>query len=382
MTNPSLQQVLAAYGFPADTSVTPHGSGLINHTWFVQRGSGSYILQQVNRQVFARPELIADNLEKIGHYLAHHYPTAVFPRPLRSLAGQLLVDAGGDTGDGLRDANGNIDHSRVAGIADPGPYRLFPFVENSVSFDLAHTPEQAFEAAKQFGAFTRMLSNFPAAELHETLPNFHNLSLRYQSFVEALRDGLPERIRKAGSLIEYLESQKGIVDQYEAILVHPDFKRRVTHHDTKISNVLFDRQGKGICVIDLDTVMPGSFISDVGDMFRTYLSPVTEEEKDISTVQVRMEYFEAIVKGYLQEMHDVLTSAEVQAFVYAGEFMLYMQALRFLTDYLNNDRYYGSRYEGHNFVRALNQATLLQRFQELSPRLREMTEGIAGGFKF
>jgi hypothetical protein len=122
----------------------------------------------------------------------------------------------------------------------------------------------------------------------------------------------------------------------------------VTHHDTKISNVLFDKQGKGICVIDLDTVMPGYFISDVGDMFRTYLSPVTEEEKDMSRYTSDRSYFEAIVKGYLQEMHDVLTPRNDRPSSMPGEFMLYMQALRFLTDYLNNDIYYGSRYEGHN----------------------------------
>jgi hypothetical protein len=126
--------------------------------------------------------------------------------------------------------------------------------------------------------------------------------------------------------------------------------------------------------------MPGYFISDVGDMFRTYLSPVTEEEKDIAKIQIRQDYFEAIVKGYLQEMNDVLTTEERQAFVYAGEFMLYMQALRFITDYLNNDIYYGRRYEDHNFVRALNQMTLLQRFQQQSSLLQTIAANISAVF--
>jgi Ser/Thr protein kinase RdoA (MazF antagonist) len=347
-------QILSAYGFNTDVSVTPHGSGLINRTWLIRSGKDTYILQQLNGQVFSQPSLIADNIEMVGRYLTDHYPSTVFPRPVRSIRGETMIDAGPN-----------------------GHYRLYPFIENSITIDVAHTPAQAFEAARQFGGFTHMLSGFQAEHLHETLPAFHDLSLRYRSFSKALEKNLlPERIAKAKQLITFLKAQYPLVTSYEEILTNPEFKRRVTHHDTKISNVLFDKEGKGICVIDLDTVMPGYFISDVGDMFRTYLSPVTEEESDMSRVNVRPEYFEAIVQGYLQEMIDVLTPEEKQAFVYAGEFMLYMQALRFLTDYLAGDIYYGSRYEGHNYVRALNQTTLLQRFQEKTPALKAIADKV------
>ena len=138
----------------------------------------------------------------------------------------------------------------------------------------------------------------------------------------------------------------------------------MTHHDTKISNVLFGKQGNGLCVIDLDTVMPGYFISDFGDMMRTYLSPVSEEEKDFSLIGIREEYFEAIVSGYLGEMKTELSADEIAHAVYAGKFMIYMQAIRFLTDHLNRDVYYGAKYEGHNLVRTHNQITLLQRLTE------------------
>ena len=188
----------------------------------------------------------------------------------------------------------------------------------------------------------------------------------------ALSEGLPDRLQKAGELIGYLQSQHHLVTKYQRIRTEPGFRLRVTHHDTKISNVLFDKAGNGICVIDLDTVMPGYFISDVGDMLRTYLCPVTEEEKDPARIHIRLDYFEAIVQGYLEEMHDVLTPDEKKAFVYAGEFMVYMQALRFITDYLFGDKYYGSKYEGHNYIRALNQITLLQRYSEQSSTLRNI----------
>ncbi len=151
---------------------------------------------------------------------------------------------------------------------------------------------------------------------------------------------------------------------YTHILQNKSFALRVTHHDTKISNVLFDASDNGRCVIDLDTVMPGYFISDVGDMMRTYLCPVSEEETDLSQIMVREDYFQAIITGYLSAMQPLLSRDEKQHFVYAGKFLIYMQALRFLTDYLNNDVYYKPRYEHHNAVRAENQAVLLQKLLE------------------
>lgn len=346
-------RVLSAYGFSPDVSVTPHGSGLINRTWLIQSAKGTYILQQLNQQVFAHPEQIAENIELVGHYLTEHYPRIVFPRPVKAAGGATLVDTG-------------------AG----GQFRLYPFIDSSVTLDVVHTPAEAFEAARQFGGFTRMLAGFPAERLHQTLPGFHDLSRRYNYFEGALEKGDPDRIRKSAQLIDYLKAQQHLVTEYNNILSNPGFKLRVTHHDTKISNVLFDKQGKGICVIDLDTVMSGYFFSDVGDMLRTYLSPVSEEEQDFSLVRIRQPYFLAIVEGYLEEMYDELTPEEIGAFVYAGSFLIYMQAVRFITDYLMGDVYYGSKYEGHNYVRAVNQVTLLQQYTEQSAELQDIVRGV------
>jgi thiamine kinase-like enzyme len=250
----------------------------------------------------------------------------------------------------------------------------FPFVKDSRSLKVVTNTKQAYEAAKKFGEFTKLLSGFPANDLHIILPGFHDLSLRYEQFLSALENGNRVRISEAKRSIEFLNDEKYIVDEFELIQASADFKLRVTHHDTKISNVLFDENDKGICVIDLDTLMPGYFISDVGDMLRTYLSPVSEEEKDFSKIEVREDYFEAIVKGYLGDMRQILTPFEVQHFVYAGKFMVYMQALRFLTDHLNNDIYYGSAYEGHNLIRAQNQIYLLQLLNEKEAFLKQIVE--------
>ena len=210
-----------------------------------------------------------------------------------------------------------------------------------------------------------MLSGLDTTDLKITLPDFHNLTLRYQQFQNALETGNKDRIEQSKELIGIIKQNRTIVDEYENCKTN--LKIRCTHHDTKISNTLFDQAGKGLCVIDLDTVMPGYFISDVGDMMRTYLCPVSEEENELSKITVRKEFYDAIVNGYLSEMGDELSKKEQQYFHYAGIFMIYMQAIRFLTDHLNDDAYYGAKYEGHNFVRAGNQFTLLRELQSVGP---------------
>ncbi len=333
-----LQDILNAYGFVSEVEVQPFGTGLINHTWTVNNGHNKLILQRINHKIFKAPADIAVNIRLIGNYLLKHHPGYLFVTPEKTLQQEDMVY-----------------------ITKEGYYRLFPFVKGSHTIDVVSSAAQAFEAAKQFGRFTKLLGNFPCEQLHITLPDFHNLPLRYTQFEKAIATGNEARIKEAAATIEFLKTNRTIVATSERIQANPAFKKRVTHHDTKISNVLFDENDKGLCVIDLDTVMPGYFISDVGDMLRTYLSPVSEEETDFSKIEIRSDYFKAIAQGYLGEMNDELSTEEKQHFVYAGKFMIYMQALRFLTDYINDDIYYGSKYEGHNFMRAKNQVVLLEK---------------------
>lgn len=339
--------VLAAYGLEGKTlSIESFGSGLINHTWKVTTPGSLYILQRVNEDVFHHPRDIAHNIRLMADYLDAHHPEYLFVAPVPTRDGMDLAFVEGE-----------------------GYFRLFPFVSGSHSNDVVETPEQAAEAAGQFGRFTRMLNGLDISRLKITIPSFHDLSLRYRQFLQALDRGDPRRLAESKSLIDGLTQYSGIVNTYEQIKGNAEFKRRVTHHDTKISNVLFNDQGEGLCVIDLDTVMPGFFISDVGDMMRTYLSPVSEEERDFSKIVIREDYYKAIVQGYWREMKNVLTATETKYFFYSGTFMIYMQALRFLTDHLNRDIYYGARYEGHNFVRAANQVVLLRRLLDKAGEL-------------
>ena len=324
--------------FALDTKepvVETFGTGLINNTWLVKTQAKRYILQRINENVFKQPQAIDDNISAIDHYLKKNFPGYIFTSPVLSKEGKSLVKT------------------------NDGSFRLFEFIEGSHSYIVLENPELAYEAARQFGKFTKLLAGFDINQLKITLPDFHNLTLRYDQFISAIKHASSERLTKAKEITDALYHYYNIVEIFEAIKTNPSFIKRVTHHDTKISNVLFDKNNKGICIIDLDTVMPGYFISDVGDMMRTYLSPAGEEETDFGKIDVRESYFDAIVHGYLSEMHNELTADEKQYFVYAGKFMIYMQALRFITDYLNNDIYYGAKYELHNFNRAVNQLTLL-----------------------
>ena len=347
-----MEEIFSAYNLSQNQlDVELFGSGLINKTWRIKNSHDDYILQRINHTVFKHPEAIAANVRMLADYLAETHPDFLFIKPIQTTTNEEFVHLPGK-----------------------GYFRLCYYVKQSHTINAVEKKEQAYEAAKKFGQFTKLLSDFPTDKLQVTLPDFHNLSLRYQQFTEALIKGNKERINESKELIDFITMNKNIVETYEHILRNPAFKLRVTHHDTKISNVLFDKNDKGLCVIDLDTVMAGYFISDVGDMIRTYLSPVDEEEKDFFKIKIREEYFAAIWKGYMSEMRDELSPEEKNHFIYAGKFMIYMQAIRFLADYLNNDVYYGAKYKDQNFVRAGNQVMLLRRLMEKEERLQKLID--------
>ena len=343
-----MSSILRAYSLPDTSPVEPLTSGLINRTWKVSDGGRSYILQRINDHVFKKPCELAENIDRVGAYLALHNPGYLFAMPVKSVDLRPIVEQ------------------------EDGYYRLFPFVEGSYTINVVSTPGQAFEAALQFGKFTHLLSGFEAKSLNITIPDFHNLSLRYKQFEHAISTGNPLRIKQSAHIIAEIKKRAHILATFERLQNSESVRKRVTHHDTKISNVLFDSKCKGLCVIDLDTVMPGYFISDMGDMLRTYLSPASEEEPDFSKIEIREEFFRAIVQGYLSSMGNELSAEEKDLILYAGFFLIYMQAIRFLSDYCINDVYYGARYDEHNLIRAGNQISLLTKLEEKSALFREI----------
>jgi Ser/Thr protein kinase RdoA (MazF antagonist) len=341
--------ILDAYQLSIESKIELLTSGLINSTWKVTDGEREFILQRINDHVFTKPYDLADNMSMVDAYLKENAPQYLFVAAISTSDGQDL----------FYDKN-------------EGYFRLFPFIKGSHTISVVSSPEQAFEAAFHFGKFTRLLAGFDVAKLHIAIQDFHNLSLRYRQFEDALMKGNRDRIKQSQPLIDSIKKQSHIVAEFEKIKKNKNVKLRVTHHDTKISNVLFNDDGKGICVIDLDTIMPGYFMSDVGDMLRTYLSPASEEVSDFSIIDVRENFFRAIVQGYISTMGTELTAEEKQLLLYSGQFMIYMQAMRFLADYINNDVYYGARYEEHNLVRAGNQLQLLKIFTDKTPLLQKI----------
>ena len=326
-----------------DYHIALFGNGLIHKTYTVSTTSSpEYILQEVNTAVFKKPLDIASNLKALSNFLEQKGKEVFYPTPLLTINGHPYSIESGSF------------------------YRLTPFVKGTHTLDACSTAEQAYEAALQFGKFTAAFNGMDVSILQPTIPQFHDLTFRWQQFTDAMQNGNKERIQQAEKAIEQIQANYHIVARYQSIVSSSQFLQRVTHHDTKITNVLLNEQGTGVCVIDLDTVMSGLLISDLGDMFRTYLSPGNEEETDLSQVYVRPDFHEAIIAGYLEHMKDLLNKEELEAVNYSGEFLIYMQALRFLTDFLNNDTYYGIKYPLNNYNRTINQLALLDHYKAVT----------------
>jgi len=343
------QRILHAFGIDAaHTDIRKFGSGHINNTFLLQRQDGSrYVLQRINAAVFREPEVIARNQRMAADYLAQHHPGYLFITPVPTVEGKELF------------------------VLDDEYWRMIPFIEHSVTVDQADNPTQAYEAALQFGRLARYLDGINLQHFRPAIPNFHNLTLRYSAFQEAIRDAREERRRHAETLTARFLHYSDIAVTYERLKTAPLFRDRLMHHDTKINNVLLHKDTyKGICVCDLDTLMPGKIISDLGDMVRTYVCPVSEEERDFGLIGIRDEYYEALMDGYLSETGSTLTRVEREQLFFAGKFMVYMQGIRFLTDYLKGDVYYPVKYPEHNYNRAMNQLVLLERLVEKEDRLR------------
>src|ERR1017187_5461611 len=227
-----LQQILTAYSLSAaESTIEPINNGLINQTWLVKNIKGNFIVQKINTMVFRNPHAIASNLRLLDNYLKQYHPSYLFVAPLLTSTGEEMVF-----------------------IEKEGYFRVFPYVNQSHTINTVERPGQAYEAARMFGKFTRLLSTFPVGSLQTTIPDFHNLLLRFHQFSEAVKMGNPERIEASADLIDFIIANKNIVDTYENILDSPSFHLRVTHHDTKISNVLFSPEDMGLCIIDLDTL--------------------------------------------------------------------------------------------------------------------------------
>lgn len=341
----TIQHILPQFGInPAQAEINPLGNGLINHTYKITDHLRhiNIVLQVVNTAVFQQPEDIQHNYLIVRNYLAQTGSTIALPRPLLTAKGEM----------GYTD-----DENRF--------WRGFEFIENTYSPDLADNTQLAYTAARCFGQFTHELNGSNIHLLREILPRFHDLGYRFEQFEEAIRNAVPDRKIRAEALVDGLLKKAYILSFFNSILQNPDYRIRVMHHDTKVSNILFNRDSNEVvCPVDMDTVMPGRFYSDIGDMIRTMTCSVDENSTDFNAIHIRKEYYKAILNGYLHEMAHSFTAEEMRHIHYSGLIMIYQQALRFMTDFLKGDVYYRTRYPDHNLDRARNQFCLLESLEQ------------------
>jgi Ser/Thr protein kinase RdoA (MazF antagonist) len=339
--------------------LTPHGGGHINDTFLVtceaQGAPVRYILQHINRHVFRDPVAVMQNVERVTTHLA----AQAAGQPDGARRALQLVPA--------RDGrNWHVD-------AQGETWRAYRFIENARTYETATSAEQAFQAARAFGHFQQQLSSLPPPRLHETIPDFHNTPKRFAALEQAIAADVAGRAALAKPEIEFARSRQSIT----GILLDAGLPERITHNDTKFNNVLLDdKTGEAVCVIDLDTVMPGLALYDFGDMVRTTTSPAAEDEKDLSQVTMQFPMFEALVRGYLESAGAFLKPAEREHLAFSGKLITFEIGIRFLTDYLAGDTYFKVHREGHNLDRCRTQFKLVESIEQQEEEMNRLVESI------
>lgn len=332
-------------------SLAPFGSGHINDTFRVineVKESPDYLLQRVNHEVFKDVSGMMNNISQVTGHLSKKSQTSQNP------------SASQETLELIKTRSGALFQKENDGTY----WRVFVFKKSLKSYDLVESPGQAYEGAKAFGLFFRLLSDFPSDKLIETIPNFHNITIRLHALKQVLTEFPTGRSREVEREVNYVFSVAEEMCQIEYLKADHQIPLRVTHNDTKFNNVLLDPEDKGVCVIDLDTVMPGVVHYDFGDGIRTSTSTAAEDEPDLGLVHFDINKYEAFADGYLEHTRDILSPIEMKYLGLSGALFAYIMGVRFLTDYVSNDVYYKTSYAEHNLHRAKCQLELSKRIME------------------
>jgi len=346
-------------------SIVPFGGGHINGTYLVTGNKGKYTLQRLNTNVFREPEFVMHNVCAVTDYLS---------KKIRESGGDPLRE----TLNVIRTKDGNTYYYD----GEYGFFRVFTFVDGARSYDKVERPEHFFNAARAFGKFQNMLSEFPAEELCETIPNFHNTVSRYYDFEGAVKSDRVSRAKEVSDEIAFIRERKPLASKIVDAIETGRIPLRVTHNDTKYNNILIDDEsGEAICVIDLDTVMPGSGLYDYGDSLRFGASTADEDEPDISKVSFDLELFRVFTRGYIGELYNTLTDEEYELMPYAPMLMAYEVGMRFLSDHLNGDIYFKISREGHNLDRARAQLKLVADMESKIEEMKKIVNDIKEQYK-
>ena len=338
---------------------TPHGSGHINDSYCVIFHDGTvpvrYMLQRINHKIFTNPSALMENIQRVTSHLAARLESE--PDCVRRVL--TLIPA----------RDGRAWHQD----GDGDYWRMYRFIEKAHTYDAVESTGQAFQVAKAFGRFQQLLVDLPAPRLHDTIADFHHTPKRFRALEHAIALDVANRAILAKPEIKFAFAHQSIA----SVLLDANLPERVTHNDTKLNNVMLDdATGEGICVVDLDTVMPGLALHDFGDMVRTTTSSANEDERNLSKVTMHFPMFEALVRGYLTSAGGFLTEAERQHLVFAGKLMTLEQGVRFLTDYLAGDPYYKVGYDGHNLDRCRTQFKLVDSIKQQEEKMHQLVGSI------
>jgi len=340
----------------------PYGSGHINDTYkvFYQDDGESvhYIRQRINSHVFKD---VPSLMENIGQVTRHHR-NKLEAAGVDDLGRRVLTLIPTQEGmDYYQDSEGYF-------------WRTYVFVEGALGIDVIENTQQAYEAAKAFGEFQCQLADLPG-RLHETIPRFHDTRSRFDTLVKAIEEDEFNRAASVKKEIEFAMAHEKLADSVIQLMASGELPERVTHNDTKLNNVLIDTiTGKGICVIDLDTVMPGSVLYDFGDMVRSSTTNAPEDEPDVSKINMDINYFEALVNGYLETASGFLVPKELELLSTAGPLITFETGLRFLTDHLNGDIYFKTKREGQNMDRCRKQFKMVQSMEEQRDAMQKIVD--------
>lgn len=330
-------------------SAARFGNGLIHRSYCVTVSGGArFLIQRINTHVFTRPIELMENIDRATTHLG----AIAAPEGRGTLT---LIPA---------------NDGRTFAVDPEGMYwRLYRYIEATRTVEQVESAEQCFQVARAFGDFQRQLATLPPPRLHDTIPGFHDTPQRIARLQQAVAADIANRVKLAGPEIDFVASRSSLA----RILLDAGMPERVTHNDTKINNVLLDENtGEAVCVVDLDTVMPGLALYDFGDMVRTATCPAPEDETDLDKIHARFDYFEALARGYLSTAGAFLTRTEKEMLTDAGKLITFEQGVRFLWDFLQGDTYYPVSRDSHNLDRCRTQFRLLESIEHQERQMNRL----------
>lgn len=356
------------FAMPGDyVSHAPCGQGHINDTYeirFNQAGTHvRYILQRINHEIFTQPALVMKNIERVTTHIAGKLEERGELEACRKVLSLV------------RCRDGRLWHEDH----DGNHWRAYFYIEGAEAHNHVNSTALAEEAARAFGAFQKLVSDMDGERLADTIPDFHNTRSRFDAFTRAVEENRAGRKTAVAAEIEWVRTREPVVDVLLDMHLAGTLPERITHNDTKINNVMIDHQtGEGLCVMDLDTVMPGLVLYDFGDLVRTTTISTSEDERDASRVMMRLPMFDALVRGYLSSARDFLTKEEIGQLAFSGKLITLEIGTRFLTDHLNGDVYFKTHRSGHNLDRFRVQAALIDDIDRQFSQMQEIVANYAG----